>query len=150
MHTVNVRRVVAAPIDEVFDWVVDGRNWGKVPGMIYARVRVIDGPEPFGVGSIRELLSSGSKVTEVVTGFERPHFMSYKALSTIPPARHDGGSMTFRAIPEGTEVLCSSTFEAKTPMLANFVTSVYGHLTALGFRMILRTAERALTRSRPK
>ena len=148
MHTVNVRRAVAAPTDEVFDWVVDGRNWAKVPGIIYARVRTVDGPEPFGVGSIREFLSSGSKVTEVVTGFERPNFMSYKALSTIPPSHHDGGSMTFREIPGGTEVVCSSSFEATTPMLAGFVTWLYGHGVALGFRMILRTAERALTSTR--
>lgn len=148
MHTVNVRRAVAAPVDEVFDWVVDGRNWGKVPGVIYARVRTIDGPEPFGVGSTREFLSSASKVTEVVTGFERPGFMSYQALSTVPPAQHDGGSMTFREIPGGTEVLCSSSFEVKSPLLAGFLTWLYGHGVKLGFRMILRTAERALTRGR--
>lgn len=69
MHTVHVRRAVAAPIDEVFDWVVDGRNWGKV-----------------------------------------------QALSTIPPAQHDGGSMILREIPGGTEVLCSSKLRSEKPV----------------------------------
>lgn len=101
MHTVHVRRAVAAPIDEVFDWVVDGRNWGKV-----------------------------------------------QALSTIPPAQHDDGSMILREIPGGTEVLCSSSFEVKSPFLAELLTRLYGHGIGLGFRMILRTAERALVRGR--
>lgn len=52
MRTVSLRRSIAAPIDAVFDWLIDGNNWSDIPGMFYSRVRPVDGPEPFGVGSI--------------------------------------------------------------------------------------------------
>jgi hypothetical protein len=42
MKTVSMRRTIAAPIDEVFDWLVDGTNWASVPGMIYSTRRGID------------------------------------------------------------------------------------------------------------
>lgn len=144
MQTVSVRRVVAAPIDAVFDWIADGNNWAKVPGMIYSRVRPADGPEPFGVGSIREFLSSGSKVTEVVTAFERPYLMGYRALSTIPPIRHEGGSVSFREVPGGTEVEWSTTFILKSPVLADFLTRLYAPLVGVGARMVVQAARRAL------
>jgi hypothetical protein len=72
MKTVSMRRTIAAPIDEVFDWLVDGTNWASVPGMIYSRVSPADGPEPHGVGSVREFATWASKGTEVITAFERP------------------------------------------------------------------------------
>lgn len=145
MRTVSRRRTIAAPIDAVFDWLINGNNWSDIPGMFYSRVRPVDGPEPFGVGSIREFASSGSKVTEVVTAFERPHSISYQALSTVPPAQHSGGSVTLQEVPGGTEVLWTTSFRLKSPVLAALFTRLYAPLIGLGIRMVLRTAERALT-----
>jgi hypothetical protein len=149
MQTVSLRQAIAAPIDEVFDWLVDGNNWNDLPGMFYCRVRPIDGPEPFGVGSIREFASPASKVAEVVTAFERPHHMSYLASSMIPPGQHEGGSMTLREIPGGTEVQWSTTFRLKSPLFADFLTRLYAPLIKLGFRELTRAADRALTRGPP-
>ncbi|BCO89195.1 MULTISPECIES: SRPBCC family protein [Mycobacterium] len=145
MRTVSRRRTIAAPIDAVLDWLINGNNWSDIPGMFYSRVRPVDGPEPFGVGSIREFASSGSKVTEVVTAFERPHSISYQALSTVPPAQHSGGSVTLQEVPGGTEVLWTTSFRLKSPVLAGLFTRLYAPLFGLGIRMVLRTAERALT-----
>jgi len=148
VQTVSVRRTVAAPIGDVFDWIADGKNWAKVPGMLYSRVHPAGGPEPFGVGSTREFLSTGSKVIEVVTAFERPRLISYQTLSTIPPAHHDGGTITFREVNGGTEVEWSTTFRLKSPLLADFLTRrLYAPMIKLGARMVIRTAERALTRA---
>ena len=139
---------MAVPIGDVFDWIADGRNWAKVPGMLYSRVQPADGPEPFGVGSTREFLSTGSKVREVVTAFERPRLISYQTLSTIPPAYHDGGTITFREVTGGTEIAWSTTFQLKSPLLADFLTRrLYAPMIKLGARMVIRTAERDLTRA---
>ena len=102
-----------------------------------------DGPEPNGVGSIREFASVASKVTEVVTGFERPRYMSYKALSTIPQIEHDGGSITFQEIPGGTEVFWTTTFRMTAPVLAGLLTRLYAQLFRMGMVSVTRTAERA-------
>lgn len=146
MQTAIMRRTIAAPVDEVFDWIADGTNWASVPGMFYSRVRLADGPEPHGVGSIREFASPGSKVTEVVTAFERPRYMAYKAISTIPRIDHEGGSITFQEIPGGTEVLWTSTFQLKAPVFAGVLTRLFVRLIQLGMVSVTRTAERALTR----
>lgn len=71
--------------------------------------------------------------------------MSYQALSTVPPAQHSGGSVTLREVPGGTEVLWTTTFRLKSPVFAGFFTRFYAPLIGLGIRMVLRTAERALT-----
>ncbi len=147
MQTMRVRRVVAAPIDAVFDWIADGNNWAKVPGMIYARAQPIEGAEPFGVGSTRQFMSCGSKASEIVTAFERPHLMGYHAVSTIPPMHHDSGSITFREVPGGTEIEWSTTFILKLPVLADFLTrSVCVPLVGIGAKMVMQAAERALAR----
>lgn len=141
-----MRRSIAAPVDEVFDWIADGTNWASVAGMFYSRVRPADGPEPYGVGSVREFASVGSKVTEIVTAFERPRFMAYKTLSTIPRIQHAGGSITFQEVPGGTEIIWTSTFRLKTPVLADFLTRLFAPLVHTGMVSVTRAAERALTR----
>ena len=146
MQTVSLRRSVAAPIDEVFDWIGDGTNWASVPGMFYSRVKPTDGPEPNGVGSIREFAGMTSKATEIVTGFERPRYMSYKVLSSTPRLEHDGGSITFKEIPVGTEVFWTTTFRVTTPVFAGLLTRLYARLLPMGMEGVTRTAERALTR----
>jgi hypothetical protein len=146
MQTATMRRSIAAPVDEVFDWIADGTNWASVPGMFYSRVRPTDGPEPYGVGSVREFASVGSKATEIVTAFERPRYMAYKAVSTIPRIEHDGGSITFQEIPGGTEVFWTSTFRLKTPVLSGFLTPLFSRLVQTGMVSVTRAAERALTR----
>jgi hypothetical protein len=114
--------------------------------MFYARVQPADGPEPNGIGSIREFASVASKITEVVTGFERPRYMSYKALSTIPRIDHDGGSITFQEIPGGTDVFWTTTFRITTPVVAGLLTRLYARLFPMGMVSVTRTAERALTK----
>lgn len=146
MRTVSMRRSIGAPIDAVFDWIIDGTNWASVPGMIYSRVRPADGPEPCGVGSVREFASWGSKVTEVVTAFERPRYMSYQTLSTVPPAQHDGGSITFQEVPGGTEIFWITAFRVKAPVLADFFSRAFAPLIKLGMVSVIRAAERALVR----
>ncbi len=145
MRTVTMRRTVAAPIDEVFDWITNGTNWASVPGMFYSRVQPADGPEPYGVGSIREFASMASRVVEVVTKFERPRFMSYKGLSMIPRVDHQGGEISFREVDGGTEVLWTTTFRMTAPVFAGLLTRLYAHLIPMGMMGVMRTAERALT-----
>jgi hypothetical protein len=145
MKTVSMRRTIAAPIDEVFDWLVDGTNWASVPGMIYSRVSPADGPEPHGVGSVREFATWASKGTEVITAFERPHHMGYRALSTIPPSQHEGGSITLQEVPGGTEVFWTSTGRLKAPVLSDSLTRLFAPLIKMGMVNVTRAAERALT-----
>ncbi|MGE2735237.1 SRPBCC family protein [Mycolicibacterium vaccae] len=145
MRTVSMRRTVAAPIDEVFDWITNGTNWARVPGMFYSRVQSATGPEPRGVGSIREFAGMASKNVEVVTEFERPRYMKYRSLSMVPRAEHEGGSISFREVPNGTEVFWTTTFRMTSPMYGRLLTRLYAHLVPMGMVCVTRTAERELT-----
>jgi hypothetical protein len=77
MRSTTVRRMIAAPIDVVFDWLVDAENYRAMPGVLHVKTHPIDAPEPNGVGALRELTNLAMKVTEEVTVFERPHHIGY-------------------------------------------------------------------------
>ncbi|WP_327095908.1 SRPBCC family protein [Nocardia vinacea] len=142
MRTVTVRRTIAAPIEQVFDWITDAANYRQVPGVLRAEVTRagIDG-----VGTIREVTTAALKLTEEIVGYERPVRMDYLIRSSIPPLRHESGSMQLRETADGTEVTWSSTFEVRTPVCSGASTRVFAPAVAFGFRTVLRTAERKLT-----
>lgn len=144
MQCVSTRQFVAQPVDEVFDWIADSANWATITGMFYSRVRPAGGPEPLGVGSIREFASMGSKVSEIITEFDRPNYLGYQALSSIPKIRHEGGSIAFREAPGGTEVVWTSTFELTVPVVGGPLTRLYGPLIRLGMVRVIQAADRAL------
>jgi hypothetical protein len=145
MHTITAGRIIAAPIEAVFDWLVDANNYRSVPGVFRVAVHPADGAEPNGVGAVREFTSAGLKVKELVTGFQRPYQMNYLIQSSVPPLIHDGGSMTFEERPAGTKVTWTTRIQLKAPILADIATRLYAPGLALGTRMMFRTAERALT-----
>ncbi|WP_433726836.1 SRPBCC family protein [Nocardia sp. CA-129566] len=143
MRTVTVRRTIAAPIERVFDWITDAANYRQVPGVLRAEVTraAADG----GVGTVREVTTAALKLTEEIVGYERPVRMDYLIRASIPPLRHEGGSMRLRTTADGTEVTWVSTFEVGAPVFSGAVTRAFAPAVAFGFRTVLRTAERKLT-----
>jgi uncharacterized protein YndB with AHSA1/START domain len=147
MRTITVRRIISAPIEAVFDWLVEANNYRSIPGVFHVAVHPAEGAEPNGVGAIREFTSAALKVTEEITAYQRPHHMNYLIQSSIPPLKHDGGSMTFQETPDGTEVTWTTSIQLEAPVLADIATRLYAPCLALGTRMMFRAADRALTRS---
>jgi hypothetical protein len=147
MRTITVSRTISAPIEVVFDWLVDAKNYRSIPAVFRVAVYPAEGAEPNGVGAVREFTSAGLKVKELVTSFERPHQFNYLIQSSVPPLIHDGGSMTFQDMPDATKVTWSTSIQLKAPIFADLATRLYAPGLALGTRMMFRTAERALTGS---
>lgn len=146
MQTTTVRRTIAALIDVVFDWLTDADNYRAMPGVLHVKTHPVDGAEPNGIGSLRELTNLAMKVTEEVTAFERPHHMSYVFRATVPPMQHDGATMTFHDLEGGTEVAWTTSLQLTTPVLGRLLTRGYLWSLGLGMRMLFRAAERALAR----
>jgi hypothetical protein len=71
--------------------------------------------------------------------------MGYRALSTIPPSQHDGGSITLQEVPGGTELFWTSTGRLKAPVLSDSLTRLFAPLIKMGMVNVTRAAERALT-----
>ena len=130
----------------MFDWLVDADNYRAIPGVLHVKTHPVNGPEPKGVGALRELTNLAMKVTEEVTAFERPHQMSYVFRSAVPRMQHDGASMGFRELDGGTEVTWTTSIQLTTPVLGRLLTRSYLWSLALGMRMLFRAAERTLAR----
>jgi len=143
MRTVTVRRTIAASIERVFDWITDAANYRQVPGVF--RAEVTRAGADGGVGTVREVTTAALKLTEEIVGYDRPVRMDYLIRSSIPPLRHESGSMRLRTTEDGTEVTWISTFEVGTPVLSGALTRAFAPAVAFGFRTVLWTAERELT-----
>ena len=146
MHTITVRRLIAAPIDVVFDWLVDANNYRAMPGVIRVHTHPDTVAEPNGVGALREITNLAMKVTEEITAYDRPRHLGYVFRSSIPPMEHDGATMSFRETSGATEVSWTTKLELKTPVLSRLLTRMYLLSLAIGMRMLFRAADRTLTR----
>lgn len=147
MHTITVERIIAAPPAEVFDWFADSRNYARSPFVLRNRWAQLGADTPYGVGAVRIHLWTIGWFRERITAYHPPHSFDYYVERSIPPARHDGGTMTFTETPHGTHVHWSTTSELRLffPTLNNAAMRLSSPIITRVFNSILDTAESALT-----
>ncbi|WP_280276942.1 SRPBCC family protein [Nocardia wallacei] len=147
MHTITVDRVIAAPIGEVFDWFADSRNYARSPFVLRNRWARLGDDAPYGVGAVRIHLWLIGWFRERVTAYNPPHGFDYLVERSFPPARHEGGSMTFTEAGGGTRIVWSTTSELPLPFpaLNAAAMKLFGPVVAKAFGTIVDTAEAALT-----
>ncbi|WP_323182835.1 SRPBCC family protein [Aldersonia sp. NBC_00410] len=144
MYEVRVVKTIAAPIEDVFEWMTNSDNYRRVPGVFAARVLRPGTPPPQGPGAVREVVTAGMKLTERIVELDRPVLMRYRVLTSFPPMRHESGSMSFHAENGGTTVTWVSRFESTAPILTGLASRALGAAVAVGFRGVLRTAGKEL------
>ena len=138
MTTIHVTRTIKAPIDVVFDAYTDHQEaFGRVPGILSAKVVKPGKTEFNGLGAIREINGGVAWFREEITAFDRPHRMDYQILKSIPPIRHDLGRVEFIATPEGTVVNWTSVFHFAVPLVGG----VLGRIAAASFRWVLKSLD---------
>lgn len=145
MAVASAHRVIDAPAETVFGWFADSGNLRRVPGIL--SVRIQDGPDG-AVGTVRTITTPVLRVTEEITTADAPELIRYRITSSIPPIRHEDGTIQFRPTSEGTEVTWSSTFEAAVPFASIFGTALTAFLKKVlttAFDSTLRAADRELT-----
>jgi uncharacterized protein YndB with AHSA1/START domain len=102
MVEIHLQRDIAAPVDQVFDWLADPPNLAAAPLALRARyAKDSSGPGP---GSVREVTGAGTWFREEITAYDRPRSYTYLIVRSFPPFIHDGGTLTFTATSEGTHV----------------------------------------------
>lgn len=146
MRTVNLRRVIRAPIHDVFDWLTDADNYRRVPFVRRAEVMRPGFPDRSGVGAIREVVTPLLSLTEQVVDYQRPVIMRYEITHAWPPLRHRDGYLAFRKVPVGTEVSWHTEYEVAVPLLSRLLTLLMHPIIRGGFYVVLRTAARDLER----
>jgi hypothetical protein len=102
MVEIHLERTIAAPVEQVFDWLADPVNLAKAPLALKAGwEKGTSGP---GVGALRRVIGAGTYFLEEITAYDRPRSHSYLIIRSVPPFRHDGGTLTFTAADGGTHV----------------------------------------------
>ncbi|MFD3513396.1 SRPBCC family protein [Streptomyces sp. NPDC058657] len=150
METLTVRRVIAAPIAEVFDWCAVSAHYVRSPFVLRARLARPGAEAPYGVGAVRLHTWTIGWFRERITAYRPPYRFDYTVERSFPPARHELGRLTFAEVEGGTEVTWTTTFEVGVPLVGARLTRVFAEpLVGRAFASILDAGDRALTADRP-
>jgi hypothetical protein len=122
-HSYVIEADSAAPIETVFDVLVDAPGWTRWVRMVsrgsYAREGV---PAPHGVGAVRDLGARiGPRSLEEVIEFERPITYAYRIVSGPLPITGYVARVTLSQTPSGTHIHWTGTFSSAVPGMAGFL-----------------------------
>lgn len=148
MAEIRLTRTLEAPIDRVFEVLADHEGYARFRNITDAKLVREGEPERNGRGAIRELAAGPIRFREQITAFERPVRLDYLIREVNLPLRHDGGSIRFEAVDDGTRVVWTSAFTMSIPLAG----AALGTLTAValrrGFAQMLADTERLASRWR--
>ncbi len=140
MRTVDIEYTIAAPIEDVFDWLTDATNYWMVPTVREVTLIRPGDIQGSGNGAVREVRAWLLSLTEHVVEYRRPTLMRYRIEGSCPKLRHDEGFMEFRAVPGGTQVRWYTRFEVAAPVVSGPLTLWMQWVVIAGFRIVLHTA----------
>jgi uncharacterized protein YndB with AHSA1/START domain len=139
---IHLEHKIAAPIDDVFDWLADPANLAVAP--LVLRAGWADGSSGPGAGAVREVTGIGTWFREEITAYDRPHSYSYLILRSFPPFRHDGGTLTFTASSGGTQVEWVSNYTHPALAGGKALEAATSRLLRWSFTTILTGCAKAL------
>ena len=145
MDTVEVRRLIAAPATVVFDWISNAENYAAAPLFLAARLMQPGYDAPNGTDAIRRFVFPFGIVQERITHFDPPRSFQYRVIKSVPPVRHEGGSVVLVPKSEGTELIWGSTAELRLPILARQTSRmVFPPLFRRAFTQVVDAAQAAV------
>lgn len=140
MQHVEVRQLITAPIQVVWDQYTDHVSWTDWAGLGRVRLEREGVPAPNGVGCVREISNFGVKVYEEVLSFEPPRRMTYRILRGGLPIRDHLGEIVFEPRDGGTLATWRCQFVSRVPGLGGVFQAFVTRL----FRNALRNLARRL------
>jgi uncharacterized protein YndB with AHSA1/START domain len=144
MVEIHLERTIAAPVDQVFDWLADPANLAAAPLVLKAGyAKDSSGP---GAGAVREVVGLGTWFREEITAYDRPHSYSYLIVRSFPPFNHEGGTLTFTASGDGTHVDWLSHYTHPARAGGKVMEAISYRLLRSSFLAILNGCAEALER----
>ncbi len=142
MVEIHVERTIAAPVEQVFDWLADPAHLAAAPLALRARyAKDSTGP---GAGAVREVIGVGTWFREEITAYDRPRSYSYLIVRSFPPFNHEGGTLTFTASGDGTHVDWLSHYTHPARAGGKLMEAVSYRLLRSSFSAILDACAKAL------
>lgn len=102
MAELHVERTIAAPPQQVFDWLADPASLTSAP--LVLRAGWARGTTTPAVGALREVVAAGMWFREEITAYDAPRSYSYRIVRSFPAFDHEGGTLTFTPSGAGTHV----------------------------------------------
>ncbi|RDI50046.1 SRPBCC family protein [Nocardia mexicana] len=148
METITVERTIAAPIEDVFEWLSNADNYTRSSVVLRRRLVRPGADAPYGRDAVRDLTWVIGWFRERITAYDPPHGFDYFVERSIPSARHDGGGLVFTEVPGGTRVVWTTTAEVPMPFVGGLITRALARpIISYVFGKVLETADRSLSGS---
>lgn len=142
MVTLHVERTIAAPPDKVFAYLADPAALAATP--LVLRTGWTNGRTEAAVGAIREVLTTGFWFREEITAYDPPHSYSYLIIKSIPAFGHEGGTLTFTPVDEGTHVDWDTTYSHPLHGGGRVMDALTSRLLPQSFNAVLAGCAKAL------
>ncbi len=132
---IDVIQEFRKPVGEVFAYLADHNNLGRLFGIPVRRVR--DGMgDVNGVGSVRSMGFAPLAVEETVVGLVPDQSIDYEITRGGGPITNHHGRLTFTATATGSRVQWSITFDSPLPVVGPVVRQVLKQGIRRGLRKI--------------
>ncbi|NTY63450.1 SRPBCC family protein [Mycolicibacterium sphagni] len=145
MVHLHVEKTIYAPPDKVFAWLADPVNLKAAPLIVTAHWAE-DSPAPAGLGAIRTGFAIGLWFREEITAYDPPHSYTYLIVKSVPAFEHEGGTLTFTPVGEGTHVEWVSSYTHPAKGGGKPMEALTARLLPWNFRAILDGCAKALER----
>jgi ribosome-associated toxin RatA of RatAB toxin-antitoxin module len=149
MTSIAVSHVFNAPIDEVFEAVINADKYPYVSRLVHVeRIRPASAKAKDGVGTMREVELGVVWFREEFTLFDRPQRVDYRILEARPHFEHLAGSFCFKKQGRSTEVIWSTTLIVPSTLPPKLVEKMTEWLVKAAFKSTLMILDRKLQASR--
>ncbi len=142
MPTIHLERVIAAPLEQVFDWMADPAGLATAP--LVLRAGWATGSSEPAVGAVRSVTGAGMWFREEITAYDRPNSYSYLIIGSFPPFDHDGGTLTFTPRDAGTHIDWTTRYTHPARAGGKAMEAISSRLLPWNFRAILASCATAL------
>lgn len=144
MKTIVVKRLINAPIEQVFEMLSDHAGYTRFPGVKEALLQKEGHDEPNGNGAVRRVDLGAVWFEEVISNFQRPTAFDYRILRSRPPIEHEHGGLRLEETAEGTLVTWTSTLRVKIPLIGPLLTTLFVNTGEKAFGGMLKAIDRKL------
>lgn len=143
MIKIEVDEFLRAPIDAVFEQLVDHENYASFDGVSSSKLTRRGDVERNGIGAQRRVRLGAAVLWEDIVGFERPTLFEYRIVKMMPPLiRHVLGRVSLSSTGEGTRVVWTSELELRVPGIRWVIEPQLARKFDAGFRAMLQEMER--------